>query len=146
MFRIPYAGSEFERPEIRGQQVSDVTYFANNEFTALKTLTRNRCRSTPTLLDYKKDRQDDTGLVPGGFMLYLLMNELSGVRLTDSFRNFPAPERDQIWKEFRAAWEYVPPPLFPRIQPFSGHVLLLTRIDSGDIGIVLKLGFAISKL
>jgi len=55
----------------------------DNEFTVLKTLTRNGCESTPTLLNYKW--QKNTGLVLGGFILYLLMNDLPCIRLTNSF-------------------------------------------------------------
>ncbi|ODM18034.1 hypothetical protein SI65_06822 [Aspergillus cristatus] len=52
------------------------------------------------------DQQDNTGLVPRGFILYLLMNELPGVRLTNSFWSLGATERDEIRQAFKAAWKY----------------------------------------
>ncbi|KAJ9359018.1 hypothetical protein DTO280E4_4881 [Paecilomyces variotii] len=103
--QIPYAGSEFELPAVRRRQADGFDRFAHNEFTSLKTLTSNQCKSTPSLLDYKDEKQDDFGPVPGGFILYLLMNELPGVRLTDDFWNLERAERDKIRQSFKAAWE-----------------------------------------
>ncbi|KAJ9314530.1 hypothetical protein DTO271D3_5268 [Paecilomyces variotii] len=104
--QIPYAGSEFELPTVRRRQADGFDRFAHNEFRSLKTLTSNHCESTPSLLDYKYEKQDDFGPVPGGFILYLLMNELPGVRLTDDgFGNLERAERDKIRQSFKVAWE-----------------------------------------
>lgn len=91
--RIRLAGSESEQSGVRSQQVSnELTYYADNELTALRTLTHNGCESAPTLLDYNLDRQDKNGVVPRGFIISLLMNELPGARLTNLFWNLPTTE------------------------------------------------------
>ncbi|KAL1978988.1 hypothetical protein VTN96DRAFT_7560 [Rasamsonia emersonii] len=86
--QIPYAGSEFDPPEHRQSQATatgHLTGFAASELSALKLLTEKACPSTPTLLDYKHDIQGPEGLVPGGFVFYLLMNKLPGRRLRGDF-------------------------------------------------------------
>jgi hypothetical protein len=84
---------------------------AEQEWTALHILTQNQCKSAPTLLASKQEKQDDTGLVPGGYMWYL-MNKLPGVPLSGLFWKLERPERDQIRKAFKTAFEYD----FPSIQ------------------------------
>lgn len=83
------------------------------------------------------DQQDITGLVPRRFILYLLMNELPGVRLTNSFWSLGATERDEIRQALKAAWKYC--------SLFSLMVALLLIRTVSDIETASKLGSAISN-
>lgn len=96
--QIPYQGTEAEPPEDRAQQASSRTH---EELTALKTFTDKNSKITPTLLAYKEDKQDDRGIVPGGYITYLVWNILPGLRLGDNlgaaaFWHLPPTERDDI--------------------------------------------------
>ena len=81
MPRIPFEGSEFEPPQVRAQQADGLSRSMKNELTALRTLTEGHCESSPILIAEKLGLQGNDGLVPQGFMLYMLMNELPGVWL-----------------------------------------------------------------
>lgn len=58
--QIPYASSEAARPNTRRLQASThLARYSRAGFPALIILTRNRCKCSPTLLDWKKAEQDD---------------------------------------------------------------------------------------
>lgn len=76
------------------------------ELKALEQLTRERCSSAPKLLKYKQDRQDRDMSVPGGYIVYILMDRLPGVRLNDFWAR-DATERQEIRDAFKVAYEYV---------------------------------------
>ncbi|KAL1979810.1 hypothetical protein VTN96DRAFT_5096 [Rasamsonia emersonii] len=106
--QLPYKGSEMDRPEERAEQASEtLDSIAQSEFDALQRLTEKRCESTPTLLGYKKDKQDEDGFVPGGYIFYLLMIRLPGIRLGHNiemdalFWTLPDTTRDDIREAFK---------------------------------------------
>ena len=112
--QIPHEGSEFELSEARASQASEnVGEYAQSECDALQRFTERRCSSMPHLLGYKKDRQPANAPVPGGYIFYLLMTELPGIRLgTHSIFNapfwkLPDDTRDRIRREFQVAYGYV---------------------------------------
>lgn len=107
LFRIPYAGSEFEAREERERQAStNLTGSASSELESLRRL--KECDCAPTLLAHKREEQGRDGLVPKGFILYLLMNRLPGLRLGPVFWNLESSEREEIRQKFKAAWKYGP--------------------------------------
>lgn len=87
--------------------MGELHHYASNELTALQTLSKKPCKSTPTLLLSKLVEQDDSGWVPGGFVLYLLMEKLLGTRLTeDIFWALPKGERSLVRDQFKTAYKY----------------------------------------
>lgn len=116
--QIPYMGSEFDLPEERATQASDVLIESSqSEYKALQHLTKRRCQSTPTLLGHKMDKQPKNGLVPGGYILYLLITRMPGIPLgTDVvfdslFWKLPNTTRYSIREAFKVAYRYVLIPL-----------------------------------
>ena len=112
--QIPYEGSEFDLPQERATQASEFPRKPSQlEYTALKFLTEKRCTSTPTLLGYKMDKQQENCLVPGGYMLYLLMTRMPGIPLGPDaewncpFWKLPDAKRDEIREAFEVAYRYV---------------------------------------
>jgi hypothetical protein len=112
--QIPYQGSEFELPEERATQASGILVDASQcEYDALQRLTEKDCKSTPTLLGHKKDKQQENGLVPGGYILYLLMTRMPGILLGGNdihnpiFWKLPGTTRNDIREAFKVAYKYV---------------------------------------
>lgn len=107
--RIPYAGSDFAIHGERARQATDsLTPFGRDQINALTTLTENNCSSTPTLVAKREFKQDSTGPVPGGFMVYLLMQHHPGVQLNKRvFWNLEPSERQQMREAFKEALTYV---------------------------------------
>lgn len=108
--QMPNLGTEFDPPDKRAKQATDESPDALfNKVRALKLPTKKNSTVTPTLLGYKEATQDAGGLVPGGFVCYVLWNILPGVRLDDEdnaraplFWSLSRQERDEI----RGAFEY----------------------------------------
>lgn len=102
--RIPYHGTEFNSPESRARHARDDTSrLIKSELRALEQLTREGCCSAPRLLKYKIDKQDYTLLVPGGYIVYILMDRLPGVPLGDFWDRGEA-ERQEIRDAFKVAY------------------------------------------
>ena len=83
---------------------------------ALKLFTEKKSTVTPVLLGYKFESQDARGLVPGGFVCYLVWNILPRVKLDDKsdrrplFWELPRSERDDIRVAFEYTHKYVRAP------------------------------------
>jgi hypothetical protein len=75
---------------------------ASYEFYNLRRLSRLGCSSTPKLLDYQLASQSQNDYVPGGFIVYLLMEKVPGRNLVN-FPDLPMPERDQVRLAFAKA-------------------------------------------
>lgn len=82
------------------------------EFDARKTLAAKGCDSAPLLYRYKQTKQDASGLVPDGWIIYKLVPQMPGENLgfvdegrSTRFWSSPAPVREEIRKAFRTAWE-----------------------------------------
>ncbi|KAI9924868.1 hypothetical protein MW887_006725 [Aspergillus wentii] len=90
--QVPHAGSSFMTPEERADQAVDrIARLARMEIDALMH---------SSIL-----KQDQTGLIPGGFLVFLLIERLPGVRLDTCFWDYDRSERDAIRSAFRTAWE-----------------------------------------
>jgi hypothetical protein len=111
--QIPYQGTEYEgREELERQAIDEAGETLFSEVKAFKAQREKQSRFTPTLLGYKQEKQDDSGIIPGGFICYLIWKPLDGLRLgTDSVKEpywtLSPEERAEIREAFRAAYEYV---------------------------------------
>ncbi|KAF3385693.1 hypothetical protein DPV78_012595 [Talaromyces pinophilus] len=102
--QIPYAGSEFFSSTYRRQQATPDAEIA--ELSALQKLQANKCKSAPKLLNWKKEIQDDSGLVPGGFLVYLIIEKLPGIILSRArFWELSRTERDKIRDAFETSYK-----------------------------------------
>jgi hypothetical protein len=63
---------------------------------------------TPIIREFEELTEDDEGLVPGGFLYYILMDHAPGIQLNHAaFWTLDYGERDRIRGAFCVAWEYV---------------------------------------
>lgn len=60
----------------------------------------------PPLINYKFEKQDADGLIPGGYLVFLLLGQVPGVRLDLIYWDLSSSERHEIRQSFRVAWEY----------------------------------------
>ena len=60
----------------------------------------------PALFSYKIEKQTVDGLVPGGYLVFMLLEQVSGIRLDNVYWDLPASERQKIRQAFRVAWQY----------------------------------------
>lgn len=107
--RVPCTGFEYATNAERARQATTQPPKADSqEINALQILTRNKSKSTPVIKHYQELEQTEDGLVPGGFLHYILMDHVPGVQLSyDKFWSFPFPERVRIRDAFKEAWMYV---------------------------------------
>lgn len=78
---------------------------AEIELGALKLFTEKGCTSTPKLLAFEEETQSSHDSVPGGYILYLLMEKLPGSRIDkDAFWHLDESERAKIREKFKDAW------------------------------------------
>lgn len=106
--RIPYDGSEFAKPGKRLQVSVNLAEHSEGEFPALMTLTKNKCNSTPILINYKKSEHENDSPLPGGYILFVVIRKLPGIRLSrDCYWNLRRNERNEICQAFKEAWRYV---------------------------------------
>ncbi|PWY83837.1 hypothetical protein BO94DRAFT_576250 [Aspergillus sclerotioniger CBS 115572] len=116
--QIPIAGTEVEPARTRAQQAG---FCCPRELEALRVLTKKQKTSpiTPRLLDTKEDKQDDTGVVPGGFVTWIVWEVVPGVRLGDpcgapEFWAMDSSERNAMREKFKEGimklyrWGYYP--------------------------------------
>lgn len=80
--QIPYTNTELEDTATRAQQAMS---FKPEELHAYQILAKDRWVSkiTPSLLGYLEFKQNDSGLVPGGFLTYIVWQIVPGLRLGD---------------------------------------------------------------
>lgn len=83
---------------------------AEMEITALGELTKAGGSCTPTLHAWKHEKQGTQMWIPGGFIVYILMEKLPGMRLDDIW-SLERKERYEVRKSFKEAWGYVASPL-----------------------------------
>jgi hypothetical protein len=68
--QIPYEGSEFEPPGQRAGQASETLFQdASLELNAFQHLREASCESTPALIGFRQDKQDEDSLVPGAISI-----------------------------------------------------------------------------
>lgn len=83
--------------------------YTKMEITALRRLTRAKCPYSPKLLSILRKKQDSTMWVPGGWLIFILMEKVPGGPL-DNFwkpsKERPAMtryQRDEVRKGFKEA-------------------------------------------
>lgn len=85
--------------------------FARDEVSALESLTKQGCTSAPTLLSWKLEKQGPRMWVPGGPIVFILMEKLPGIcpgdGVVDIFLSLKREERDELREAFKRAWLYV---------------------------------------
>ncbi|KAK2756237.1 hypothetical protein FQN54_005645 [Arachnomyces sp. PD_36] len=104
VFRVPHYETESQRPSERAKQATEVPHpVTESELYALQHLTRAECSSTPTLRSWKQTKQGKRGWVPGGYVVYLLMNKLPGIQI-DQIEELSLKERNELRAAFKKAW------------------------------------------
>jgi hypothetical protein len=102
-FRIP--GTDFSHSRDPWPVSKGLNPVTRQEINYLETLTKLGCTSTPRLLGLKDDDTQGKNMwLPGGYIVYILMQLVPGVSLED-FWELPRDERDQARKAFRTALE-----------------------------------------
>ncbi|KAL4809626.1 hypothetical protein BDV18DRAFT_157375 [Aspergillus unguis] len=113
--QVPYAGSEYAIYEERARQASKtgINMTARRELDSLEALTKAKCPNTPLIRQKWETKQDSSGssdklgrgLVPGGFLCYVLMEHAKGVQMEKSqFWSRDAQEREMIRRAFKEAY------------------------------------------
>ncbi|PGH18619.1 hypothetical protein AJ79_00398 [Helicocarpus griseus UAMH5409] len=102
--RLPWFGKKLEcetgAPE-------EINYLGLNEYAALTYLTRAGCSSTPKLYNTLHASQPEGFPLPGGSLLFLLMEELPGVCLNDVFWiKYDLEQRNRAREGFKKAFMY----------------------------------------
>ncbi|KAJ0419589.1 hypothetical protein BJY00DRAFT_313969 [Aspergillus carlsbadensis] len=131
IMQIPYRGSEYaihaERARQACEEASGITY---SELCAVDLLRNNACTAAPRIRTLEAPIQDDSMLVPGGRVYYILMDKARGVQLSeDLFWSYERGERDRIREAYKEAWRCV---LFcsvlPHVEPtyLPTHPLILS--------------------
>ncbi|KAJ5138985.1 uncharacterized protein N7515_003833 [Penicillium bovifimosum] len=103
--QVPTRNTEMQGPQTRSRQA---TKFTPPELTAYQELTRQDFRHVPKLLGYKVSTQDKSGLVPGGYAIWLVWEKVPGLRLAESsnrlanhaYWTLSAVERERIRQAF----------------------------------------------
>jgi len=110
--QIPNSGTEFELPHQRAQQAKpELDSIAEGELDAITRLTNVGAQHAPTIIGKRQGIQSDSGMVPGGFVLYLAMTKLRGRRLSDGiiedslFWRLAMTTRDLIREAFKIAYQ-----------------------------------------
>lgn len=102
--QIPIAGTELLNPGIRAKQA--IPPLPHTELSTLKALKKMSCDVVPDLLGNQEGKQGHDGIVPGGFITYVVWDKVPGDSLTeDKFWNLDRQSRDAIRKEFRRVYE-----------------------------------------
>ncbi|KGO39569.1 hypothetical protein PEXP_047450 [Penicillium expansum] len=106
-FQIPIAGTEFQRPEVRQRQAQAVPPRRHRELDVLKDLKLRQCSVVPTLLAYKEAKQGNDGVVPDGYITYVVWDKVPGKSLSQDEVWDPksGPLREAIRAKFRDIWE-----------------------------------------
>jgi hypothetical protein len=107
--RIPYIDTDFKSAEFRKAQTdNNLASGLMDEIAALRKLALNVSKHSPHLVDVLHTRQGDDGMVPTGFISYVLMTWCPGVPLGENdYFSKPQSERNAIRQAFGEAWKYV---------------------------------------
>lgn len=102
--QVPIGETQFLSPEVRTQQA--VPPYQHGEVMALKRFKAGGCTGVPELLGYSETVQGRDGLVPGGYITYLVWDKVPGESLSrEIFWSFKEHEREFIRRKFQAAYE-----------------------------------------
>lgn len=98
--QIPFAGTQYQSLQIRRQQA--VEPLPHPELTTLKALNKLECDVVPDLLAYREGRQGDDGIVPGGYITYVVWDKVPGEPLRrEEFWKLDPQSRQAIRDKFR---------------------------------------------
>lgn len=104
--QIPTEETVADRPKVRAQQAKTVVL---PELGAYRQLIDKGSTFTPRLLDSMEQRQDIYSFVPGGFVVWIVTEEVSGVRLgnavsDETFWSMGPCVREQIRASFKESF------------------------------------------
>ena len=108
-FRIPHSErpgpDPLQRADDASEQWNDDT---EDEIQALEDLTEAGCAAAPKLLSWTEEQQDNTMWVPGGYIVYILMEKLPGAPPMDFWveGRYSLEDRNAIRAAFRKALRY----------------------------------------
>ncbi|KAK2756113.1 hypothetical protein FQN54_005521 [Arachnomyces sp. PD_36] len=103
--QIPWRGTATKPVRVRAKQAEEnPTPGTMREIEALQRLTDAGCPSTPALYGWKQEKQCPEMWVPGGHIVYILMEKLPGINLRSFFVDLDRKERDQCREAFKKAW------------------------------------------
>ncbi|KAJ6032623.1 hypothetical protein N7540_003355 [Penicillium herquei] len=90
--QVPYKNTELEDPKTRAQQAMQ---FKPKELQAFQILSNDSTTSefTPSLLGYQESEQDASGMVPGGFLTFVVWEIVPGIWLGS-----PSTEAIGFWE------------------------------------------------
>ena len=105
--RVPHIGTVTKLAGERAKQATtDLHPTAVDEIDALDILTQAGCSSTPTLLVWKQEKQTEHDWIPGGYIVYVLMNKFPGIQVP-WITHLCAEEQQAFHDAFKKAWVYV---------------------------------------
>ncbi|KAJ5713699.1 uncharacterized protein N7483_010880 [Penicillium malachiteum] len=103
--QVPHEGQEFFPREERAKQAATSSH---REVSAMKAFHAKESTITPQIFGLEEATQDDEGFVPGGYVIHMVTQRLSGTRLADDllapgyghlntfFQKFTRIQRDKI--------------------------------------------------
>ncbi|KAJ5804366.1 uncharacterized protein N7518_000669 [Penicillium psychrosexuale] len=101
--QVPLSGTELDSSDDRKAQAWKSRDYV--ELSALKYFTANNFTTTPKLLGYHASTQEETDLVPGGYILYLVWEKVAGDPLDiQKFWNLSRGKRDVVRANLRKAY------------------------------------------
>ncbi|KAK2793161.1 hypothetical protein FQN50_010024 [Emmonsiellopsis sp. PD_5] len=101
--QVPPPGTEYWEPEQRRHlAVLEPGFISQQEILSLQFLNKRKCSVTPELYAYDLDYQRPSMPVPGGYVVYVLMEKVPGESLRE-FWDRPREERRKIRVAFKEA-------------------------------------------
>lgn len=101
--QIPISGTQYQGSKTRGKQAAKPQ--PHIELTALRALQKLKCDVVPTLLSYREGQQDEDGIVPGGYITYVVWEKVPGEPLSpEEFWELDLESRQAIRDTFREAF------------------------------------------
>lgn len=84
-----------------------ISVWSHTEVTVLQYLTLKGCKCTPLYIGHEVRVQSDHDYLPGGYVVYTLMEKLPGINLVD-WPDFPLEKRNRVRIAFGKAIRYAP--------------------------------------
>ncbi|KAJ5996320.1 hypothetical protein N7522_007980 [Penicillium canescens] len=131
--QIPLYGTRLDNASVRRAQASEPR--EHPELEAMMRFTRDRSTATPKVRGYRTGIQDANDLVPGGYIIYLVWEEVKGFCSLDRqyFWSLPYNKRQLIRERFKIAFSEVMKFGYEPILATSSKIIL--NKDTGDVKI-----------